>query len=128
MKKLHRKSSAAKFVKLRELAKNTVGHTDKYLLIQLKSILIIYATIDNEISNLESQIESIMKEYHTNITSILGISTMSAAQIIGEFGDFNKFSSASKLLAYAGLEPSTIQSETMIKNGKMVKHGSFHHR
>lgn len=50
-----------------------------------------------------------MKEYHTNITSIPGISTMSAAQIIGEFGDFNKFSSASKLLAYAGLEPSTIQ-------------------
>ena len=128
LKKLHRKSSAAKFVKLRELAKNTVGHTDEYLLIQLKSILIIYETIDNEISNLESQIESIMKEYHTNITSIPGISTMSAAQIIGEFGDFNKFSSASKLLAYAGLEPSTIQSGTMIQNGKMVKHGSSHLR
>ena len=128
LKKLHRKSSAAKFVKLRELAKNTVGHTDEYLLIQLKSILIIYETIDNEISNLESQIESIMKEYHTNITSIPGISTMSAAQIIGEFGDFNRFSSASKLLAYAGLEPSTIQSGTMIQNGKMVKHGSSHLR
>ena len=53
---------------------------------------------------------------------------MSAAQIIGEFGDFNRFSSASKLLAYAGLEPSTIQSGTMIQNGKMVKHGSPHLR
>ena len=128
LKKLSRKTSASTFVKLRELAKNTVGHTDEFLLIQLKSILIIYETIDNEISNLESQIESIMKEYHTNITSIPGISTMSAAQIIGEFGDFNRFSSASKLLAYAGLEPSTIQSGTMIQNGKMVKHGSSHLR
>lgn len=128
LKNLSRKTSASKLVKLRELAKNTVGHTDEYLLIQLKSILIIYETINNEISNLESEIKSIMKEYHTNITSIPGISTMSAAQIIGEFGDFNKFSSASKLLAYAGLEPSTIQSGTMLKNGKMVKHGSSHLR
>ena len=67
-----------------------------------------------------------MKEYHTNITSIPDISTLAAAQIIGEFGDFNKFLSASKLLAYAGLEPSTIQSGTMIQNGKTVKHGSSH--
>ncbi len=128
LKKMHRKSSVSKFVKLRELAKNTVGHTDEYLLFQLKSILIIYETIDKEISNIESQIESIMKEYHTNIPSIPGISTISAAQIVGEFGDFNKFSSASKLLAFAGLEPSTIQSRTMIQNGKMVKHGSPHLR
>lgn len=128
IKRVSRNFSAAKLVNLRELAKNTIGHTDEYLLIQLKSILIIYETIDNEISILESQIESIMKEYHTNITSIPGISTMSAAQIIGEFGDFNKFSSASKLLAYAGLEPSTIQSGTMLQNGKMVKHGSSHLR
>ncbi len=128
LKKLSRKVSASKLVKLRELAKNTVGQTDDYLLIQLKSILNIYETIDIEVSNIESQIESIMKEYHTNITSIPGISSISAAQIIGEFGDFNKFSSASKLLAYAGLEPSTIQSGTMIQNGKMVKHGSSHLR
>ena len=128
LKKMHRKSSVSKFVKLRELAKNTVGHTDEYLLIQLKSILVIYETIDKEISNLESQIKSIMKEYHTNIPSIPGISIISAAQIVGEFGDFNKFSSASKLLAFAGLEPSTIQSGSMIQNGKMVKHGSPHLR
>ena len=76
----------------------------------------------------EKLIKSIMKEYHTNIPSIPGISIISAAQIVGEFGDFNKFSSASKLLAFAGLEPSTIQSGSMIQNGKMVKHGSPHLR
>lgn len=128
LKKLSRTSSASKFVKLRELAKITVGHTEDYLLIQLKSILNIYQSLDNEVSILESKIESIMKKYHTNITSVPGISTLSAAQIIGEFGDFNKFSNASKLLAYSGLEPSTIQSGTMLQNGKMVKHGSSHLR
>lgn len=126
LKKISRNSSASKFVKLRELAKNTVGHTDDYILIQLKSILNIYETIDNEVSILEAQINSIMKEYHTNITSIPGISTISATQIIGEIGDFNQFTSASKLLAFAGLEPSTIQSGTMNQNGKMVKRGSSH--
>ena len=128
LKKISRKMTSSKFVKLRELAKNTIGHTNDFLLIELQSVLNIYETINNEVSRLESQIESIMKEYHTNITSIPGISTMSAAQIIGEIGDFNQFPNASKLLAYAGLEPSTIQSGTMEQNGKMVKHGSPHLR
>lgn len=128
LKKISRATPSSKFVKLRELAKNTIGHTDEFILIQLKSILNIYETIDNEISEIESKINTIMKEYHTNITSISGISTISAAQIIGEFGDFNKFSSASKLLAFAGLDPSTIESGTMVQNGKMVKRGSPHLR
>lgn len=128
LKKVSRATPSSKFVKLRELAKNTIGHTDDFQLIQLKSILNIYETIDKEISEIESKIETIMKEYHTNITSIPGISTISAAQIIGEFGDFNKFSSASKLLAFAGLDPSTIESGTMVQKGKMVKRGSPHLR
>ena len=69
-----------------------------------------------------------MSEYKNHIVSIPGISKYSAAQIIGEVGDFKRFSSASKLLAFAGMEPSTVQSGTMDFKGKMVKHGSGHLR
>ena len=69
-----------------------------------------------------------MPEYKNHIVSTPGISKYSAAQIIGEVGDFKRFSSASKLLAFVGMEPSTIQSGTMDFKGKMVKHGSGHLR
>lgn len=50
------------------------------------------------------------------------------ASIVAEFGDFNRFESADACLAFAGLEPSTIQSGCAEHNGKMVKHGSSHLR
>jgi len=60
--------------------------------------------------------------------SIPGIGEISAATILAEYGDINNFSSPNKMLAFAGLEPSIIQSGTIEHNGKMVKHGSDHLR
>ena len=60
--------------------------------------------------------------------SIPGLGEISAASILSEYGDITKFSSPNKMLAFAGLEPSVIQSGTLESNGKMVKHGSGHLR
>lgn len=128
IKRIARNMSAAKFVKLRELARNSVGHADATDQVLLKSILNLYCSVDDEVTEIEKQIDSIMDEYDNHIVSIPGISKYSAAQIIGEIGDFNRFSSPAKLLAFAGMEPSTIQSGTMDFKGKMVKHGSGHLR
>ena len=40
----------------------------------------------------------------------------------------DKFSNYNQILAYAGLEPSTIQSGELEHKGRMVKHGSSHLR
>ena len=56
--------------------------------------------------------------------TIPGLGEISAATILAEYGDINNFSSPNKMLAFAGLEPSIIQSGTIENNGKMVKHGS----
>lgn len=128
IKRVSKHISAAKLVKLRELAKTSVGYSDSTDLILLKSILNLYSSVDDEVTEIEKQIDSIMNEYKTHIDSIPGISKYSAAQIIGEVGDFKRFSSASKLLAFTGMEPSTNQSGTMNSIGKMVKHGSGHLR
>jgi len=58
------------------------------------------------------------------ILTIPGIGHLSAANIISEFGDFSRFKRPSKMLAFAGLEPSSFQSGTYESSGKMVKHGS----
>ena len=51
------------------------------------------------------------------------------AVIMAEVGDFNRFSSPDKLLAYAGLSPTTYQSGQLTSTyAKMEKRGSRHLR
>jgi transposase len=58
------------------------------------------------------------------ILSLPGISELSAAVILSEFGDFSKFDSPSIMLSFAGLEPGYYQSGQSEHTGHMVKHGS----
>ena len=55
------------------------------------------------------------------ILTIPGISYRMGAMILAEIGDFSRFDSPDKLLAYAGLSPSTYES------GKFVASGGFAH-
>lgn len=51
-----------------------------------------------------------MDKINSPITTIPGISLRMGAMIIAEIGDFNNFDSPDKILAFAGLSPSTYQS------------------
>ena len=66
-----------------------------------------------------------MDSIHSPITSIPGINCRMGAMIIAEIGDFNRFSSPDKILAYAGLSPSTYQSGQLDSSySHMEKRGS----
>lgn len=114
----------AKFAKLKELAKNTVGESTKTFEIELDTILNLYNEIDSKINSLDKQISTIVKELNPPTLSIPGIGELTTAVIISEFGDFSKFSNSAQLLSFAGLEPGIYQSGTMLSYGKMVKCGS----
>lgn len=114
----------AKFAKLKELAKNSIGESNEIFEIELQTILGLYNEIDYKINSIDKQISTIVKELNPPTLSIPGIGELTTAVIISEFGDFNKFSNADKLLSFAGLEPGIYQSGTMFTNGKMVKRGS----
>ena len=114
----------AKFAKLKELAKNTVGESTKTFEIELDTILNLYNEIDSKINSLDKQISTIVKELNPPTLSIPGIGELTTAVIISEFGDFSKFSNSAQLLSFAGLEPGIYQSGTMLTKGKMVKRGS----
>ena len=51
-----------------------------------------------------------MDELHSPITTIPGIGYRMGAMILAEVGDFSRFDSPDKLLAYAGMSPSIYQS------------------
>lgn len=48
-----------------------------------------------------------MDELHSPIITILGIGYRMGTLILSEVGDFSRFDSPDKLLAYIGISPST---------------------
>ena len=124
----HGKFPYAKFLKIKELAKNTVGECNDIFEFELTCLLTLHSTIQKEIKELESKIEEIIKELDPPTLSIKGIGIISCAGIIAEFGDISRFKSADAMVAFAGLEPSISESGTESHTGKMVKHGSGHLR
>lgn len=76
-------------------------------------------------SEIEKEIDSVMAELNSPITSIPGIGNLLGATILSEIGDIKNFNNPDKLLAFAGCEPSTYQSgKYTASNTPMVKHGS----
>ena len=74
---------------------------------------------------IEKQIASLLKEFESQLMSIPGVGTVLAATILSEIDDISRFSSADKLLAYVGLDPSVKQSgEFKSSQNRMSKRGS----
>lgn len=117
-----------KFTQLKTLAKNTVGKTEDYLLIQMQMTIDFYSQLDSKIDELDFQISECISGLNPPILSIPGIGKLSAAIILSEFGDFSRFENSSKMLSFAGLEPGYYQSGISECSGRLVKHGSSHLR
>ena len=124
----HGKFSYVKFAKLKELAKNSIGYHDENSDLLISTYIQIYNNFNDKINPIDKQISTIIKELNPRMLTIPGIGELSAASILAEYGDIKNFSSPAKMLAFAGLEPSVIESGTLSSNGKMVKHGSSHLR
>lgn len=124
----HGRFSYAKFINLKELAKNSVGYHDSNTDLLILTYVSLYNELTSKIDPIEKQISTIIKELNPKMLTIPGLGEISAAAILSEYGDITKYSSPNKMLAFAGLEPSVIQSGTLQSDGKMVKHGSGHLR
>ena len=110
---------------IRETAKNSIGSVMPAKSLELKHTIKLILEISSEIDEIETEIKAIMDEINSPIMSIPGISYRMGAMIIAEIGDFNRFDSPDKILAYAGLSPSTYQSGYFeSSHSKMEKRGS----
>lgn len=117
------KFSYTKFIKLKDLAKNTIGESNELFKFQLQTILSLHEEIDSKIDSIDNQLSTIIKDLNPPTLSIPGIGVISCTSIISEFGDISKFNNAGQMLSFAGLEPGIIESRTMSSKGKMVKRG-----
>lgn len=99
-----------KAIEIRNAAKHSIGSNMPAKSLELKHTIRLIQELTSEIDEIECSIKSIMDEIRSPILSIPGINYRMGAMIIAEIGDFNRFSSPDKILAYAGLSPSTYQS------------------
>ena len=97
-------------VTFREAARASIGSNMPSKSLELKHTIKLIRELDVEIEEIENEIKIIMDKINSPILSIPGISYRMGAMIIAEIGDFNRFDSADKILAYAGMSPSTYQS------------------
>ena len=117
-----KKDMAATF---REAAKSSIGSNIPAKSLELKHTIKLIREIDSEIDEIESEIKNIMDKINPPILSIPGISYRMGAMIIAEIGDFNRFTSPDKILAFAGLSPTTYQSGQKDNcHSRMEKRGS----
>lgn len=118
-----------KAIALKKLANTSIGSSNRSLAFELKQTIRLIRSVQNEINELDDQIKLVVDELDSPIMTIPGISYILAATILAEIGDIDRFSTPAKLLAFAGMEPSTYQSgKYNASNTPMVKRGSTYLR
>ena len=110
-----------KAVEIREAARISIGSAMPARSLELQHTIRLIRELDKEIGEIEAAIKTIIDEMAPPILTIPGISYRMGAMILAEIGDFSRFDSPDKLLAYAGLSPSTYQS------GKLNATGAYAH-
>lgn len=110
---------------IREAARTSIGTSMPAKSLELKHTIKLIQEISSEIDEIEQQIEFIMNTLNSPITTIPGINLRMGAMILAEIGDFSRFDSPDKILAYAGLSPTTYQSGQLDSSySHMEKRGS----
>lgn len=118
-----------KAIALKELASNSIGSSNRSTSFELQQTIRLVQSVQSEIDTLDKQIKIVVDELNTPLLTIPGISYTLASIMLAEIGEIERFSTPAKLLAFAGMEPSTYQSgKFTASRTPMVKRGSTYLR
>ena len=120
----HRVSANTLAQKLKDLSKNALRlrpNPSNSLRLSIISTLELIHTYENQIKSIKSEISKLIKRIPNTLTTVNGIGDITAAGIIAEIGDINRFKNASSLASYAGLTWSIHQSGNFIAQDTFLK-------
>jgi transposase len=108
----HGRFGAAKAEQLKSAAKDSFGSflfadTSAFA---IRQFLEQIRLLESQLDNLNSFIADYLSKFDTKLTTIIGVGPTLAAVFVAEIGDINRFSSAEKLAAFAGIDPTVKQS------------------
>ncbi len=89
-----------KAIEIRETARTSIGSAMPAKSLELQHTIRLIRELDKEINEIEAAIKTIIDEMTPPILTIPGISYRMGAMILAEIGDFSRFDSPDKLLAY----------------------------
>lgn len=95
---------------LKSLAKSSVGQSDMILEMEIKHLVGLIHFVNENIAEVDKKIEEFSKQLNSPILTISGISHFSGTSIIAELNNLKKFSNASQVIRYAGVNPIVYQS------------------
>ena len=117
--------SREKAIEIRDAARVSISSNMPAKSLELRHTLRLIGELDSEITEIEAEIKRIMDQISSPILTIPGIGYRMGAMILAEIGDFSRFDSPDKILAYAGASPSTYQSGQLeCSYSHMEKRGS----
>ena len=120
-----------KAIELTNLAENSFAArlSSQTLSLLVKQMMEQISLVERQTAVLEELIAGKFRSFDTKITQIPGIGPVLGASILSEIGDINRFASPKKLVAYAGIDPSVIQSGQFTgTENHMSKRGSSYLR
>lgn len=110
---------------IREAARRSISTYLPAKSLELKHTIKLIRELTAEIDEIEAEIKKIMDALDSPILSVPGIGYATGAVIVSEIGDFSRFDSPDKILAFAGCSPTTYQSGQLYSShAKMEKRGS----
>ncbi len=114
-----------KAVQIRNAARSSIGSVMPAQSLELRHTIKLINELTDEITEIEVEIRKLVDASGTTLMTIPGISYTTAAVILAEVGDFSNFESPDKVLAFAGMSPSTYQSGQLTNcHAHMEKRGS----
>ena len=87
-----------------------IGFLANAVHVEMHCLLSQIALLEEQQKEVEHVVEGLMEKVPQHITSIPGVGLVSGAAILAEIGDVNRFESAEKLVAYAGIDATVHQS------------------
>lgn len=137
MTELLRTTSRGRFGKdkaeaIRQAAQQSIGVTflADAARLELGCLLAQIEFLEHQVAEIDQALEQLVAQLPDQyITSIPGIGSVNGAAILGEIGDINRFPTLEKLVAYAGIDPTSYESG-QFKGTRvhMSKRGSPHLR
>ena len=126
------KNSRGKFGKddalnMKEVAKSSFGikFTTDACSIEIKQLINQVIFLESQLEDVDKQISELYNKLDSHLLSVPGIGIKLAPTILAEIGDINNFDKPSKLIAFAGVDPSENQSGNKLStNNKLSKRGS----
>ena len=114
-------------LRIKEVAKESFGikFTTDACSFEIKQLINQIIFLEKQIEDVSKEITELYNKLDSHLLSVPGIGINLAPIILAEIGDINNFDKPSKLIAFAGTDPSENQSGNKLSsNDKTSKRGS----